>query len=124
MVFYAAFNSISVISQRQLTLFTSFLGFTSAWPGSEVSCPRTLPRKSPEDPVWLEPRTPGLRVNHHTTEPRWTLVNKTKNVLENGWYIQTLILSFYAEFTIKHVNRAPTVIREIYFSFDEFMEQS
>ena len=28
MVFYAAFNSISVISWRQLTLFMSFLGFT------------------------------------------------------------------------------------------------
>ena len=40
--------------------------------GSEMSCPRTLPRKNPEDPVWLEPRTPGLRVNHFTTEPRRT----------------------------------------------------
>ena len=29
MVFYAAFNSISVVSQWQLTLFMSFLGFTS-----------------------------------------------------------------------------------------------
>ena len=28
MVFYATFNSISVISRRQLTLFMSFLGFT------------------------------------------------------------------------------------------------
>ena len=28
-MFYAAFNSISVISRRQLTLFMSFLGFTS-----------------------------------------------------------------------------------------------
>ena len=28
------------------------------WLGSEVSCPRTLPRKSPGDPVRLEPRTP------------------------------------------------------------------
>ena len=27
--------------------------------GSEVSCPRTLPWKNPEDPVLLEPRTPG-----------------------------------------------------------------
>ena len=65
MVFYAAFNSISVISQRQLTLFMSFLG-------SEVSCPRTLPRKNPEDQVRLEPRTPGLQVKHFTTEPRRT----------------------------------------------------
>ena len=29
MLFYAAFKRISVISGRQLTLFTSFLGFTS-----------------------------------------------------------------------------------------------
>ena len=29
MVFYAAFNSISVISRRQFKLFMSYLGFTS-----------------------------------------------------------------------------------------------
>ena len=39
---------------------------------SEVSCPRTLPRKNPEDPVRLEPRTPELQVKHFTTEPRRT----------------------------------------------------
>ena len=50
-----------------------FLGFTSTRLGSRVSCPRILPRKNPEDPVWLEPRTPGLRVKHSTTEPRGTL---------------------------------------------------
>ena len=72
MVFYAAFNSISVISRRQLTLFTSFLGFTSIKLGSEVSCPKTLPRKNPKDPVRLEPRIPGLRVKHFTNEPRTT----------------------------------------------------
>ena len=49
-----------------------FLGFTSTRLGSEVSCPRTLPRKIPEDLVRLEPRTPGLRVKHPTTEPRGT----------------------------------------------------
>ena len=73
MVFYAAFNSISVISRRQLTLFMSFLGFTSTRLGSEVSCPRTIPRKDPDNPVWLEPRTSGLRVKHFTTEPHGTL---------------------------------------------------
>ena len=57
MVFYAAFNSISVISRRQLTLFMSFLGFTSTRLGSEVSLPRTVPRKNPEDLVLLEPTT-------------------------------------------------------------------
>ena len=51
----------------------AFLGFTSTRLGSEVSCPRTLPRKNPEDPVQLKPRTPGLLVKHFTTEPRGTL---------------------------------------------------
>ena len=46
MVYYAAFNNISVMSRRQLTLFMSFLGFTSTRLGSEVSCPRTLQRKT------------------------------------------------------------------------------
>ena len=72
MMFYAAFNSISVISRRQFTLFVSFLGFTSTRLGSEVTCPRTLPRKNPEDPVRLESRTPGLQVRHFTTKPRGT----------------------------------------------------
>ena len=78
MVFYAAFDSISVISRRQFTLFMSFLGFTSTRLGSEVSCPRTLRRKNPDDPVRLEPRTPGLRVKHFTTEPRGTLSERLK----------------------------------------------
>ena len=56
----------------------AFLGFTSTRLGSEVSCPRTLPRKNLEDPLLLEPRTPGLRVKHFTTEPRGTLVTETK----------------------------------------------
>ena len=80
MVIYTVFNSISVISRRQLTLFMSFLGFTSARLGSEVSCPRTLPRKNPEDPVQLELRTPGLRVKHFTTEPRETLYQRNISV--------------------------------------------
>ena len=72
MVFYTAFNSISVISRRQLTLFmSSWVSPVLGW-GSEVSCPRTLPRKNPVDPVWLEPRTPALRVKHFTTEQRRT----------------------------------------------------
>ena len=52
----------------------AFLGFTSTRLGSEVSCPRTLPRKNPEDLVRLELRTPVLRVKHLTTESRGTLL--------------------------------------------------
>ena len=55
--------------------------------GSEMSCPRTLPRKNPEDPVRLEPGTPGLRVEHFTTEPRRT----PKVILKSGLYGKGLI---------------------------------
>ena len=84
MVFYAAFNSISVISRRQITLFMFFPGFTSTRLGSEVSCPRTLPRKNQEDLVRLEPRTPGLRVKHLTTEPRGTLCSRAIRLLSQS----------------------------------------
>ena len=107
MVFYAAFKSISVISRRQSTLLITFLGFTSIRLDSEVSCRRTLPRKNPEDPVRLEPRTPELRVKHFTNEPRRTRILKmtvhycvigpinsrrvTYQVHNNAKYIQKII---------------------------------
>ena len=74
MVFYAAFNSISVISQRQLTLF--MLSWVSPVLGWALKCLAQghFPRKNPEDPVRLEPRTPGLQVKHFTTEPRKNLI--------------------------------------------------
>ena len=62
----------------------AFLGFTSTRLGSEVSCPRTLPRKNPEDPVRLKPRTPGLRVKHFTTGPHGTQ-SKIKLYVCGGW---------------------------------------
>ena len=70
---------------RLSTVFQSYHGDSShysclswvspvlGW-GSEVSCPRKLPPKNPDDPVWLEPRIPRLRVKHFTTEPRRTPV--------------------------------------------------
>ena len=64
MVFYAAFNSISVISRQQLTLFMSFLGFTSTRLGSEVSCPKTIQRKNPDDPVPLDYESNTLPLSH------------------------------------------------------------
>ena len=51
MVFYAAFNSISVISRRQLTLFTSFLGFTSTRLELWSVLPKDTLTKNSEDPV-------------------------------------------------------------------------
>ena len=47
MVFYAAFNSISVISWQQLTLFMSFLGFTSTRLGLWSVLPKDTPTKKP-----------------------------------------------------------------------------
>ena len=72
MLFYAAFNIISVISWRQLTLYMSIPGFTSTRLGLGSVLPKDIPMKNLEDPVQLEPRTPGLQVKHFTTEPRRT----------------------------------------------------
>ena len=77
MVLYSAFNSISVISWRQLTLFMSFLGFTITRFGLWSVLPKDNPTNNPEDPVWLEPRTPALRVKHFSTEP-------SRNMFWNG----------------------------------------
>ena len=82
MVFYAAFNSISVISQRQFTLFMSFLGFTSTMLRLWSVLPKDTPTKNPEDLVRLEPRTPWLRVKHFTTEPRGSLARSVQSDLD------------------------------------------
>ena len=88
MVFYAAFNSISVISRRQLRLF--MLSWVSPVLGWALKCLAQghSHEKNPEDLVRLEPRTPGFRVKHFTTEPRGTL--------SYGW---SLNLLFWKGFT-------------------------
>ena len=58
MVFYAAFKSILVISRAQLTLFMTLLGVISARLELRSVLSNDTPRKTPEDPVRLEPRTP------------------------------------------------------------------
>ena len=81
------FNCISVISRQQLTLFMSSWVSPVLGSGSEMSCPRTLLRKNPEDPVRLEHRTPWLQVKHFTTEPRRTPSRtRTRMFFENGWW--------------------------------------
>ena len=72
MVFYAAFNSISAISRRQLTLF--MLSWVSPVLGWALKClaQEHSHEKNPEELVRLEPRTPGLRVKHLIAEPRGT----------------------------------------------------
>ena len=47
MLFYAAFNSISVISRRQFTLFMSFLGFSSTKLGLWSVLPKDTSTKQP-----------------------------------------------------------------------------
>ena len=111
-MFYTAFNSISVISWQQLTLFMSFLGFTSTRPGSEVSCPRTLPRKKPEDPVRLETRTPGLQVKHFTTEPLRTLT-EMKFPAKEGLSTQSPVF-FCEKDSIMKIMYLQIVIRNAY----------
>ena len=66
---YTALNTVSVILLWQLTLFMSLLSFTSSKPGLSIVLPKDTPTENQEDPVQLEPRTPGLRVKHFTTEP-------------------------------------------------------
>ena len=64
MVLYATFNSISVISRRQLTLF--MLSWVSPVLGWALKCLAQghSHEKNPEDPV---------RLKHFTTEPHWTM---------------------------------------------------
>ena len=76
----------------------SFLGFTRTRLCSEVSCPRTLPRKNPGDPVRLEPRPPGLRVKHFTTEPCGTLLQKCRKHSEKR-----------RNFSLREISPFPTV---------------
>ena len=79
MVFYAAFNSISVLSRRQLTLLMSFwVSPVLGW-GSEVSCPRTLPRKEPRGSNAARTQVPRLRVKHFTIEQHRTPVRIGEN---------------------------------------------
>ena len=54
-----------------------------------MSCPRTLPRKNPEDLVRLKPRTPGLRVKHFTTVPRGTLKKSQTPMWEKDKMLET-----------------------------------
>ena len=106
---YAAFNSISVISRRQLTLFMSFLGFTSTRLGSEVFCPRTLPRKNPEDLVRLEHRILGLQVKHFTTGLRGTFNPLSKKPFpkrqtSESPKLKLVVLGFNATLTAKVIS--------------------
>ena len=94
MVFYTAFNSIKVISRRQVTLF--MLSWVSPVLGLALKCLAQghSHKKKPEDLVKLDPRTPGLRVKHFTTEPRVTQQYKRLGVKVKT-LITTCIIFFF-----------------------------
>ena len=85
MVFYAAFNSISVISRQQLTLFMSYLSTVLDWALKCLAHGHSH-EKNPEDPVQLEPITPGLQAKHFTTGPRGTLSNKVYHPITDRFH--------------------------------------
>ena len=57
MVFYNAFNIIQSYrgNSQQINIFIPLVSPVLGCQGSEVSCPRRLPWKNPEDPVRLKP---------------------------------------------------------------------
>ena len=119
MVFYAAFNSISVISRRQLTLF--MLSWVSPVLGWALKCLAQghSHEKNSEDPVRLEPRTPGLRVKHFTTEPRGTLVvwEKVKLIQEYFQYcllIQNKCNTYTMIFLLVHFNIKTSILKVLH----------
>ena len=87
-VFYAAFNNISILSWQRLTSFMSFLDFTSTRLGLWSVMPKDTPMKSPEDAVRLKPRNPGLRVKHFITEPHMTPCEKLNTQKSRHWIMQ------------------------------------
>ena len=70
MVFYATFQQYSVISRRQLTLFVSFLGFTSTRLGLWSVLPKDTPTKNPGDQI--------LVLTIQTEKPFGIIVGKGK----------------------------------------------
>ena len=61
---------------------------------SEVSCPRTLPRKTSEDPARLKPRIPGLIIKYFTTEPRRTPKSMLKTLPNDSFSDLTKFKAF------------------------------
>ena len=85
MVFYTAVNINSIMSWQQLTYSCTSWVLPVLGLGSGVVCPRTLPRKNPEDPVQPKPGTYRVPVIHSTTEPRRTqCFRKVKKIAERG----------------------------------------
>ena len=103
MVFYATFNSISVISRSQLTLFMSFLGFASTRLGLWSVLPKDTPMKKPrgssvertQDP-WIS--TVRYGVSHKVVTHIYVLYlnsfpNNKSGTVPNWKSLQTTILN-------------------------------
>ena len=102
----------------------SFLSWVSpvlGW-GSEVSYPRTIPRKNLGDPVRLKPRIPGLLVKHFTTEPRRTPWEKENASYKNFPHFPPCF-GFYFFFTFSQTTNSRLFQTERvcrrHFEFDE-----
>ena len=82
MVFYAAFNSISVKSQQQFTLFMSFLGFTSIRLALCSVLPQDTPTKKPRGSSSAETQDPWItsQTLYHcaTQDPSFRIGDKTR----------------------------------------------
>ena len=83
MVFYAAFNSISVISPRQLILFMYFLGFTSTRLGLWSVLPKDTPTKKPRGSSAAQTQDPWIMSQ---TLYHWA----TQDPSQNLWGIYTV----------------------------------
>ena len=87
-VFYAAFNSISVISRWQLTLFMSFLGFSSTKLGLWIVLPMDTPLKKPRGSSVARTQDPWItsQTLYHwaTQDPSFFRVVRSLNCVVKG----------------------------------------
>ena len=113
MVFYAAFNSISVISQKQLALFMSFLGFTSTRLGLWSVLPKGTPMKKPRESSVARTQDPWITSKHFTTETMqdpWNNPFPHKDTFWHPWKLQNLASTKLKVFAISQIYIAQTII--------------
>ena len=108
MVFYAAFNRISDISWEQLTLFTSFLGFTSTRRGLWSVLPKDTPTKKPRGSSVARTQDPYIMSQHQYIESKgWRFLDICANLqryvkkLRKARSVPLLILSDMGSYCIR-----------------------
>ena len=79
MVCYARFQQFFSHIMATAHIIHVFPGFHQHWVRAlNYFAQGRSHKKIPEDPVWLEPRPPGLRVKQFTVEPNRTALSKLK----------------------------------------------